>query len=74
MTPLIESTTAPTGQEMSVVQGWAAYVTDSAPRLGPYCARAETRQRVMTSLRGLLSPAERQHSWQLAEVTGDTTP
>jgi SRSO17 transposase len=74
MTQRMESTTAPTGQEISVVQGWAAYLTDIAQRLGPYVARAETRQRVMTYLRGLLSPAERNNSWQMAEVTGDTTP
>jgi SRSO17 transposase len=49
-------------------------VTDMAPRLGPYVARAATRQRVMTDRRGLLSPAERQHSWPMAEVTGETTP
>jgi SRSO17 transposase len=28
----------------------------------------------MAYLRGLLSPAERKNSWQLAEVSGDTTP
>jgi SRSO17 transposase len=28
----------------------------------------------MAYLQGLLSPAERKHSWQLAEVSGDTTP
>jgi SRSO17 transposase len=74
MTPRSESTTAPTGQEISIVQGWAAFVTDIAQRRGPYFARAETRERVMTYLRGLLSPAERKHSWQLAAVTGETTP
>jgi SRSO17 transposase len=45
-----------------------------APRLGPDCARAETRQRLMPYLRGLLRPAERTHSWPMAEVTGATTP
>jgi SRSO17 transposase len=74
MTQCIESPTAPTTQEIAVVQGWAADVTDMAPRLGPYFARAETRQRVMTSLRGRLSPAERKHSWQLAEISGAATP
>jgi SRSO17 transposase len=74
MTQLIESTSAPTEPEISVVQGWTTYVTDIARRLGPYVARAETRQRVMTSLQGLLSPAERNNSWQLAEETGDATP
>jgi SRSO17 transposase len=74
MIQLIESTTAPTEPESSVVQGWATYVTDIARRLGPYFARAETRQRAMTYLRGLLSLAERKNSWQLAEETGDATP
>jgi SRSO17 transposase len=74
MTPCIESPTAPTTQEISVVQGWAAYVTDMAQRLGPDFARAETRQRVMTYLRGLLSPAERKNSGQLAEISGAATP
>ena len=74
MTQLMASTTAPTEPEIAVVQGWTTYVTDIARRLGPYVARAETRQRVMTYLRGLLSPAERNNSWQLAEETGDATP
>ena len=74
MTQLIESTTTPTEPEISVVQGWTTYLTDIARRLGPYFARAETRQRVMTYLQGLLSPAERKNSWQLAEETGEATP
>ena len=40
-------------------------------RLAPYFARSESRQRVMAYLRGLLSPAERKNSWQLAEVSGE---
>jgi SRSO17 transposase len=43
-------------------------------RLAPYFERTEPRQRAMASRRGLLSPAERKNSWQLAEVSGDTTP
>jgi hypothetical protein len=74
MTQLMETTTAPTAPELSVVQGWRTYLTDIARRLGPYFARAETRQRVMTYLQGRLSPAERKNSWQLAEETGDVTP
>lgn len=74
MTQLIESTTTPTEPEISVVQGWTTYLTDIARRLGPDFARAETRQRVMTYLQGLLSPAERKNSWQLAEETGEATP
>jgi SRSO17 transposase len=73
-TPFIESPTAPTTQEIAVVPGWAASVTDMAQRLGPYLARAETRPRVMTYRRGLLSPAERKNSWQLAESRGAAPP
>jgi len=74
MTQRRETTTAPTEPEISVVRGWTTYWADIARRLGPYCARAESRQRVMTYGQGLLSPAERNNSWQLAEETGDATP
>src|SRR5260221_1667558 len=36
--------------------------------------RAEPRRRVLRSLTGLLSTAERKHGWQLAELAGETTP
>ena len=36
--------------------------------------RAETRTRAMASLAGLLSPAERKNSWQLAEISGEQNP
>jgi hypothetical protein len=49
-------------------------LTEIERRLAPYVERAEPRQRAMAYVRGLLSPAERQNSWQLAEVSGDTTP
>jgi SRSO17 transposase len=58
----------------SVVQGGLAYLTDIGRRLAPYFERAEPRQRAMAYLQGLLSPAERKNSWQLAEVSGDITP
>jgi SRSO17 transposase len=61
-------------QDVSAVQGGAAYMTDMERRLAPYFERAEPRQRAMAYLRGLLSPAERKNSWQLAEVSGDATP
>ncbi|HEX9871529.1 MAG TPA: IS701 family transposase [Candidatus Tectomicrobia bacterium] len=66
---------APPGdQDVSAVQGGAAYRTDIERRLAPYFERAEARQRAMAYLRGLGSPAERKDSWQVAEVSGDTTP
>jgi SRSO17 transposase len=74
MTQTNESTTAPTAQEVSAIQGWAPYRTDVEQRLGPSVARAEARQRVMIYLDGLLSPAERKNSWQLAEICGEPTP
>lgn len=61
-------------QDRSVVPGGAAYLNDIERRLAPYFERAEPRQRAMAYVRGLLSPAERKNSWQLAEVSGDTTP
>lgn len=74
MTQTNESTTAPTEQGVSAIQGWATYLTDLEQRLGPYFARAESRQRAMIYLGGLLSPAERKNSWQLAEICGEPTP
>jgi SRSO17 transposase len=49
-------------------------LTDIERHLAPYFERTEPRQRAMAYLRGLLSPAERKNSWQLAEVSGDATP
>jgi SRSO17 transposase len=69
-----ESTPLLADPDVSAVQGGAAYMADSERRLAPYFERAEPRQRAMAYLRGLLSPAERQNSWQLAEVCGDVTP
>jgi SRSO17 transposase len=61
-------------QDIAAVQGGAAYLSDIERHLAPYFERAEPRQRAMAYLRGLLSPAERKNSWQLAEVSGDATP
>jgi SRSO17 transposase len=58
----------------STARGGAAYLADLERRLAPYFARAEPRQQAMAYLRGLLSPAERKNSWQLAEVSGAATP
>ena len=69
-----ESTPALIDQEASVVPGGAAYLHDIERRLAPYVERAEPRQRVITSLRGLLSPAERKTSWPVAAISGAATP
>src|SRR5918996_5912332 len=69
-----ESTPEMADQDASVVLGGAAYLHDIERRLAPYVEGTEPRQRAMAYLRGLLSPAERKNSWQLAEVSGDATP
>jgi SRSO17 transposase len=74
MIPVTEPSTAPQDQDTLAVQGGVAYLNDIERRLAPYFERAEPRQRAMAYLRGLLSPAERKNSWQLAEVSGDATP
>jgi SRSO17 transposase len=74
MMATMERAACPVDQDVPAVQGGAAYLTDIERRLAPYFERAEPRQRALAYLRGLLSPAERKNSWQLAEVSGDATP
>ncbi len=61
-------------QDVSAVQGGGGYLNDVERRLAPYFARVEPRQQAMAYLRGLLRPAERKHSWPLAEISGAATP
>lgn len=56
------------------VEVWQQYWAEVARRIGPVFARAEPRRRALAYLAGLLSPAERKNSWQLAEITGAATP
>jgi SRSO17 transposase len=56
------------------VQGWYHYWTEIEQRIGSVFARSDARRRAMTYLAGLLSPAERKNSWQLAEISGDPNP
>jgi SRSO17 transposase len=58
----------------SIMAGGRAYLADVARRLAPSCARSESRHRVQAYLQGLRSEAERQNSWQVAEVCGESTP
>jgi SRSO17 transposase len=55
-------------------EGGRAYWTAMARRLAPYCARAQSRDRVLAYLRGVLSAAARKHSGQVAAVCGEPTP
>src|SRR5256886_11049237 len=72
--PTMEPAALLVDQDISVVHGGVAYLSEIERRLAPYFERTEPRQRAMAYLRGLLSPAERKNSWQLAEVSGDATP
>ncbi len=57
------------------VQGWhTMYWAEIERRIGPVFARSEARHRALTYLAGLLSPAERKNSWQLAEISGERNP
>jgi SRSO17 transposase len=56
------------------VQAWRVYWDEIERRLGTVFARSDMRTRAMAYLAGLLSPAERKNSWQVAEISGDQTP
>lgn len=74
MIPMPEQPAPAVDQDVPVVQGGTADLTHIECRLAPYFERAEPRRRAITYLRGLLSPAERKNSWQLAEASGEATP
>jgi SRSO17 transposase len=46
----------------------------SNPSHALHCSSSPERYYYQSLLRGLLSPAERKNSWQLAEISGDATP
>jgi SRSO17 transposase len=74
MMPIHDPAAPDLDQDVAAVLGGAAYLADIERRLAPYFERAEPRQQAMAYLRGLLSPAERKNSWQLAAVSGAATP
>lgn len=59
---------------MEQVSAWVAELDELVKRIGHLFARSETRRRAKAYLQGLLSPAQRKNSWQLAEAVGDETP
>lgn len=72
--PVTLSETLTSDIEIATVASWPEHLVDIEQRLGPHFARSEARQRAMAYVQGLLSPAERKNSWQLAETMGDATP
>jgi SRSO17 transposase len=61
-------------EEAEETRRWSEGLEAIACRLDGYFARSEERARMRIYLRGLLSPAERKNSWQLAEAVGEETP
>jgi SRSO17 transposase len=59
---------------MEPIDGYASELDAVMQRIGSRFARSEARQHAQDYLKGLLSPAERKNSWQLAEAIGDETP
>jgi SRSO17 transposase len=59
---------------LATVRSWADAFVEVEQQIGTCFARAEARQQALAYLRGLLSPAERKNSWQLAEMVGAATP
>lgn len=60
--------------DMLDVQVWNLYWGDVQRRIRPTFTRSDSLDKVMRYLAGLLSPAERKNSWQLAEICGDANP
>jgi SRSO17 transposase len=56
------------------VERWADEVAAVAERIGRHFARSEPRRRAVGSVRALLSDAERENGWQVAEHLGEATP
>src|SRR5215470_15491212 len=64
----------PIGLDLPDVQLWNVYWGQLERRIAPIFARSDPRQRAISYLAGLFSPAERKNSWQLAEQSGDPNP
>jgi SRSO17 transposase len=64
----------PTELDLLDVQLWNNYWLQLHRRIAPLFARSDALARAMSYLAGLLSPAERKNSWQLAELTGAPNP
>ena len=74
MTPTNDRASAYLCPDIVADLGGAVYWTAIEQRLAPHFERAEPGPRAMAWVQGLLRPAARQNHWQVAEVSGDTTP
>src|SRR5215213_3543241 len=65
---------SPVELDLLDVQVWNVYWAEIERRIAPIFARSDALNRAMSYLAGLLSPAERKNSWQLAEISGAPNP
>ena len=65
---------SPVELDLLDVQVWNVYWAEIERRIAPIFARSDALSRAMSYLAGLLSPAERKNSWQLAEISGAPNP
>lgn len=65
---------SPAELDLLDVQVWNVYWAQVERRIAPVFARSDALNRAMSYLAGLLSPAERKNSWQLAEISGHPNP
>ena len=65
---------SPVELDLLDVQVWDLYWAEIERLIGSLYARSDARARAMSYLAGLLSPAERKNSWQLAEQSGVSNP
>lgn len=56
------------------MQVWNQYWAEVERRITPQFSRSDAAAQALRYLAGLLSPAERKNSWQLAEITGASNP
>jgi SRSO17 transposase len=64
----------PTALDIRDVEVWNIYWGQLERRIASVFARSDALVRAMAYLAGLLSPAERKNSWQLAEMMGAPNP
>jgi SRSO17 transposase len=66
---------SPVELDLLDLQAWhTVYWAEIERRIGSVFARSEAPERAMSYLAGLLSPAERKNSWQLAQISGHPNP
>lgn len=72
MTDRLDAT--PPRPEQAIADWHTAAWNDLAQRIAHVFPRTDSRANALSYLLGLLSPAERKNSWQLADITGAPTP